>query len=73
MEFKEKLRQHGVKWARSDSFESFLRIMKDNHSDLIEWYNKVYAFLDENEKLPEIPVAVRSGKERRNPISQPHN
>jgi hypothetical protein len=28
-----------------------LRIMKKYHSDLIEWYNKVYAVLDENEKL----------------------
>jgi intergrase/recombinase len=51
LEFKEKLRQHGVNWARPDSFDSFLRIMKNNHSDLIEWYNKVYAVLDENEKL----------------------
>jgi len=51
LEFKEKLRQHGVKWARPDSFECFLRIMKNNHSDLIEWYNKVCAVLDENEKL----------------------
>jgi intergrase/recombinase len=51
LEFKEKLKQHGVKWTRLDSFESFVRIMNNNHSDLIEWYNKVYEILDENEKL----------------------
>jgi len=51
LEYKEKLKQHGVKWTRPDSFDSFVRIMNNNHSDLLEWYKNAYGILDDNEKL----------------------
>ena len=51
VQFKEKLKQYGIKWARPDCFSSFMRIMNNNHKDLIEWYKKGFSILDENEKL----------------------
>jgi intergrase/recombinase len=51
LQFKERLRQYGIKWVRPDSFDSFIKIMNNNHGDLIEWYKKVYGILDDNEKL----------------------
>jgi len=51
-EFKVKLRNHGVKWiSQDDSFNSFLRIVNNNHSNLGEWYNAVQSILRDNEKL----------------------
>lgn len=51
MQFKEKLGQYGIKCARPDSFDSFLRTMNNNHSDLIQWFKKDCNILDDNEKL----------------------
>jgi intergrase/recombinase len=51
VQFKEKLKQYGIKWMRPDCFSSFMRIMNNNHKDLIEWYKRAYSILDENEKL----------------------
>ena len=51
LEFKEKLKQYGIKWVRPDCFSSFMRIMNNNHKDLIEWYKKACNILNENEKL----------------------
>jgi hypothetical protein len=51
LQFKEKLKQYGIKWERPDCFSSFMRIMNNNHKDLIEWYKKGCSILDENEKL----------------------
>jgi hypothetical protein len=51
LQFKERIKQYGIKWVRPDSFSSFLRIMNNNHSDLIAWFNKVSGILDDNEKL----------------------
>lgn len=51
LQFKELMRQYGIKWTRPDCLQSFLRIMNNNHKDLIEWYNKASNVLHENEKL----------------------
>jgi intergrase/recombinase len=51
LQFKEKIKQYGIKWERPDCFSSFMRIMNNNHRDLIEWYKKASRILDENEKL----------------------
>jgi hypothetical protein len=51
VQFKEKLRQYGIKWVRPDCFSSFMRITNNNHKDLLEWYKRVGSILDENEKL----------------------
>ena len=51
-EYKIKLRNHGVKWInQDDSFNSFLRIVNNNHSNLGEWYTTAESFLRDNEKL----------------------
>jgi hypothetical protein len=51
-EFKVRLRNHGVKWTNSDdSFNSFLRIVNNNHSNLGEWYTTAQSILRDNEKL----------------------
>jgi intergrase/recombinase len=51
-QFKVRLRNHGVKWVnQDDSFNSFLRIVNNNHSNLGEWYNTAQSILRENEKL----------------------
>jgi intergrase/recombinase len=51
LSFKEKLREHGIKWFRPDSFDSFFSIMNNNHKDLIDWYRNVQSFLEDNERL----------------------
>jgi hypothetical protein len=51
-EFKVRLRNHGVKWInQDDSFNSFLRIVNNNHSNLGEWYGTAQDILRDNEKL----------------------
>jgi hypothetical protein len=51
-EFKVKLRNHGVKWiSQDDSFNSFLRIVNNNHNNLGEWYTNAQNILRDNEKL----------------------
>jgi intergrase/recombinase len=51
VQFKEKLKQYGIKWVRPDCFSSFMNIMNNNHKDLLEWYKRVCSILHENEKL----------------------
>jgi hypothetical protein len=63
VQFKEKLKQYGIKWVRPDCFSSFMRIMNNNHKDLIEWYKKAYSILDENEKLSQIHAVVWTQKD----------
>jgi hypothetical protein len=51
-EYKLKLRNNGVKWANTDdSFNSFLRIINNNHNNLGEWYKTTQTILRNNEKL----------------------
>ena len=49
--FRATLSSYGVKFARTDSFDAFLRIIKNSSDDLLEWYSKAYAVVRDNEKL----------------------
>jgi intergrase/recombinase len=51
-EYKAKLKNSGIKWVSNDSaFDSFLRIVNNNHSDLGQWYSEMQETLRNNEKL----------------------
>jgi intergrase/recombinase len=51
-EYKLKLKNHGIKWINNDdSFNSFLRIINNNHSNLGEWYKAAQSILRDNERL----------------------
>jgi hypothetical protein len=51
-EYKLKLRNNGVKWINTDdSFNSFLRIINNNHNNLGEWYRATQNILRDKEKL----------------------
>jgi intergrase/recombinase len=50
-DFKATLSSYGVKFARTDSLNAFLRIMNNNSNDLLDWYSKAYAVVRDNEKL----------------------
>jgi intergrase/recombinase len=50
-EWKDNVKNAGLKWSRIDSLDSFLRIINNNHGDLLEWYRKACNVLDENEKV----------------------
>jgi hypothetical protein len=50
--YKAKLKQYGIHWTNGDdSFNSFLRIINNNHSNLGEWYKAAQNILRDNEKL----------------------
>jgi intergrase/recombinase len=51
-EYKARLKNSGIKWVSNDSaFDSFLRIVNNNHSDLGQWYSEMQKILRDNEKL----------------------
>ena len=51
-DYKAKLKQHGIHWVNNDnSFNSFLRIVNNNHNNLGEWYKSAQRILRDNEKL----------------------
>jgi intergrase/recombinase len=50
-DFKASLSRYGIKFARTDSFNAFLRIINNNSDDLLDWFSKAYAVAKENEKL----------------------
>jgi hypothetical protein len=51
-DYKGKLKQNGIHWANNDdSFNSFLRIINNNHSNLGAWYKDAQNILRNNEKL----------------------
>jgi len=50
-EFKKRLSDYGVKMNRPDAFSSFLRIMNNHNSDLLEWNKKASDVMRPNEKL----------------------
>ena len=51
-EYKAKLRNNGVKWLNTDdTFNSFLRIVNNNHNSLHSWYKAANGLLRENERL----------------------
>jgi hypothetical protein len=49
--YKDRLKNSGIKWVSNDSaFDSFLRIVNNNHSDLGQWYKAMQEILREEEK-----------------------
>ena len=50
-QWKESTRNVGLKWSKTDTFESFVRIMNNNHNDLLEWHRKASGILKDNERL----------------------
>jgi hypothetical protein len=50
-EFKVKISNYGIKYARPDCFSTFLRILNNCNSDLPEWYAKAYSILRPHERL----------------------
>jgi hypothetical protein len=51
-DYKAKLKQHGIHWTNNyNSFNSFLRIVNNNPSNLGAWYTAVQSILRPNEKL----------------------
>ncbi|MCK4434646.1 hypothetical protein KAU92_04075 [Candidatus Bathyarchaeota archaeon] len=49
-QFKQNLKNHGVKPAKHDAIKSFLRILKASNSNILEWYKKAYNNVREHEK-----------------------
>jgi intergrase/recombinase len=50
-QWKESLKNSGLKWSKNNSFDSFMRIFNNNHTDLIDWYRRATNILNDNEKL----------------------
>jgi len=50
-QFKDSLKNYGVKLHKQDAVESFLRILKASDSDILEWYVKAYDAVRNNERL----------------------
>jgi intergrase/recombinase len=50
-EFNSKLHDYGVKRYRTDSLQTFLRILKASDSDILDWYTSVTTVLRPNEQL----------------------
>jgi intergrase/recombinase len=51
LEFKERIRQHGIKWVKPDNFTAFLNILNNKHDDLKEWYKAVQDVLGTNYRV----------------------
>jgi intergrase/recombinase len=50
-QFKSRLSAYGIKYARSDCFSAFLRMINASSSDLMEWYAKAHSMLRHNERM----------------------
>ena len=50
-QFRQKLRDYGVKLYRSDVFSSFLRMLNGSNSDVLKWYKETNEVLTGNERL----------------------
>jgi intergrase/recombinase len=51
LEFKERLKQHGIKWLKPDNLTAFLNILNNRQDDLAEWYRYTQNILDERYRL----------------------
>jgi len=40
MQFKERIKDYGIKWTTFSSIDSFLRILNSNNKDILTWYQK---------------------------------
>jgi intergrase/recombinase len=50
-DFKQKLKNHGIKTTTQNSLSSFLRILNANNTDILKWYNEAISVLRENERI----------------------
>jgi intergrase/recombinase len=51
-QFKNRLKNYGIKSHGQNTYDSFLRILGSNSkSDILEWYNQTLPYLRDNEKL----------------------
>ena len=50
-QFRQKLKDYGVKLYRSDVFSSFLRMLNGSNSDVLKWYKETNEVLRGNERL----------------------
>ena len=51
IEFKESLKQYGIKWISTTSFDSFINIFNNNQDSLLNWYRDAVKVLNDNERL----------------------
>lgn len=51
LQFKDSLKNCGIKAHKQNSIESFLRVLSDSDSDILDWYEKAEAVLRPNERL----------------------
>ncbi|MDH5267908.1 MAG: integrase [Candidatus Bathyarchaeota archaeon] len=47
-EFKDRIKDYGIKWSTSSSIDSFLRILKSNNKDILTWYQKAINVLNDD-------------------------
>ena len=50
-EFKQKLKNHGIRTTAPNSLSSFLRILNANNTDILKWYNEAITVLRKNERI----------------------
>jgi len=50
-EFKNKMKDYGIKWSNGNSMDNFLTILRRDHSNLMEWYKNASNVLKDNERL----------------------
>jgi intergrase/recombinase len=46
-EFKERIKDFGIKWTHSSSIDSFLRIFSNNNKNILVWYHKAIDILND--------------------------
>jgi len=49
-QFKQRMKDYGLKWEGYDNFDSFLRILQNKNPDTLEWVKKCLGFFDETYK-----------------------
>jgi intergrase/recombinase len=49
--FTKSIKSNGIHWINKNGFDSFLRIMNNNHTDVTEWHRKTQTVLSDNERL----------------------
>jgi len=46
-EFRDRIKDYGIKWSTSSSIDAFLRIFGNNNRDVLAWYKKAHNVLNE--------------------------
>ncbi len=47
-EFKERIKDCGIKWSQTSSIDSFLRILRNENKNVLAWYRQATSILTEN-------------------------